>query len=439
MKKLLLSCAIFSAPVLSKIDLYNKDCVEVSLEVDGIFNGFFGKNSEKNTTLFKNTTTPDTSTSYTTRGTYQASHSGKSLLAEGGGGVKLHVFHVYNKRRAGLTMILGTSKASTNHVKELFLHVEDENVGGLMIGNTKGVEHRFVKGPSAFSVGTGGIYGAGTSFYNVTSGCSVMPEMEGECKRATKIIVTTPSLNGLKFGVSYTPSTHHHGDMSMTNHMEAKEANKPFARNTVAYAVSYEAGSDKSKIELAFVGLHGKSFGEKPGLKALDRFPIRSYNVSTTLSFGPLRLGAQYIWNGKSNMLKNAVSSITPTVDDQVLETKSYDPSKAGKGKIFSLGIGYIDEKTVSVTFGWLRSWRHTGIINADGSTNVAKGDTYALSIEKVLMPGLIGYVEGVYYKTTNPNWAYYGSAISGLSKLEFTGSSSNKAGIFMVGLKIKL
>lgn len=439
MKKIALFLSFLSIPALCAIELYKSPNLTVDLEGNLTMNFFVGNNKEKSTYIFKNGVSIASPLTCTSTGKKQDSHSGGSLLTEGGGGLKTNIWHIEGNTRAGFTLVIATSKSAENHVKELVLTLENKDVGGLMIGNTKGIENRFAVDPTRFAAGTGGVGGSGPAFANVTSGCDVAPSMEGDTKFATKVLFVTPSMGGFKLGFSYTPSTHHHGDMSMTRHLESKKADKAFARNTFTFGVNYEGGDAASKLQMAFILLHGKSHGEKPGVSTLDRFYNRSYNFSATLSLGNVKIGGGYIYNGRSSMLKNGISAITPTLgENPALETKSYDPSKAGKGRIFVLGLGYVDEKNFSLTFNWLRSRKNTGIVSADKSTSVARSQAFSLSFDKPIMPGLTWGLEGTVYRMKNPDWAYTGSAINALSEKEFVGAPSSNAFMVITSLKFK-
>jgi len=154
---------------------------------------------------------------------------------------------------------------------------------------------------------------------------------------------------------------------------------------------------------------------------------------------GPWVLGAEYIYNGKSHRLANDYLDVHPIIDGTRQGHKDYIASKAGKNWVLNTGIGYIT-KTAGFTFSYLHSQRRTGFVTSkiDEKSIKAVGNSYVLSAEYYLAPGLSPYIEGAIYNMKNPAWSHIAYSIVKITNLQYVGVPSNKAKVILTGIKLQ-
>lgn len=341
---------------------------------------------------------------------------------------------------------------SKQSVREIALEI-DSTFGTLVGGNTKGPENRAVAGPTNFFGGTGNIDGAFSRFLNETTGVYMYPSMKGDTGVATKVIYFSPNFGDIKrygavqFGLSYTPNTSMTGEAKMNTAFNSKDPLKQnFDMNSFVQSVRYSLEQDTFGLNASFVRIQGNTKAIIPEQRLLQPYNNNSWDAALDTHYGPWHVGFEYIYNGKSGMLRNNLPSITPTLisdegQSQNLPTLMYNSQAVGRSYTFATGVGYIVPNRWGVCLGYLRNSTHTGFMQSDGSgpSIKAKGSSWVLSLDRSLLDGVEYFVEvAISYKMSNPAWPYIGSAGAALTKMQFTTSPSNSAAGVLSGLKIK-
>jgi hypothetical protein len=411
---------------------------EYNVKIGGKLNFSFysGANKHKHTYLFTGKFLNDLYQSGQKLNTYELS----SMAALNSSRFTVSADRCVAGVKYSFNLALTGDQNSTKSVREIYLKAETDQAGAFIFGNTKGVEDRFVACPSDFLVGSGGTDGSFGRFVNMTTQCTMSPSLLGDPKESTKVCWISPRTNGFQIGASFTPSTQHYGEANMnTAYADLKKPYQPFDINSLALGINYLARFGEATLNLSFVHLRGQSRGELPDRPLLARANTRVYDVGCVLSLGPWVLGAEYINNGKSHRFSNNYLNVNPVIDGVKLGQKDYIASKAGKNWILNTGIGYIT-KTAGVTFSYLHSERRTGFVTPNTTEKSVKsvGNSYVLSAEYYLAPGLSPYIEGGIYTMKNPAWAHMSYAVVKMTELEFVGVPSNKAKVILTGIKLQ-
>ena len=340
---------------------------------------------------------------------------------------------------------------STQSVREIALEV-DSTFGTFVAGNTKGPENRAVAGCTNFFGGTGNIDGAFSRFLNMTTGVYMFPSMKGDTGVATKVMYFSPNFGDIKtygavqFGLSYTPNTSMVGEAKMNTAYNSKDPLKQsFDMNNFTQSVRYSLERGLFGLNASFARIQGNTKAIIPEQPLLQPYNNNSWDVALDTHYGPWHVGVEYIYNGKSGMLRNNLPGVTPTLvsdsgQKEVLPTLIYDANKAGRSYTLATGLGYIVPNRWGVCLGYLRNASHTGFMAEGADRSIkAKGSAWVLSLDRALLDGVEYFVEvAISYKMSNPAWPYIGSTGAALTKLNFTAAPSNSAAGVLSGLKIK-
>lgn len=374
-------------------------------------------------------------------------HIQRSIFTLDRGRIIFTVVREKNRWNYSFNMELTGDANSNQPVREIYGKVEHPEAGVFVFGDTKGVEDRMVCGPSNFLKGSGGTGGAFFGFVNVTTGCSMdASSAVGDTKNATKIMYLTPRVGGFQFGVSYTPNTNHLGEARMnTAFSQTRKPFQVFDINSRVLGVNYlQEFRGGLIVNLSMAHLAGNTRSERPDRYLLLRDSTDSWDCGAVFSLGPWALGTEYIWNGKSGILKNNISSIGPSIRQTDIgitynfPVKNYQATAAGKYYSVNSGIAYT-AGDMGISFSYFYTRKNTGIVKHFGSRSSRSiGRAWAISTEYNLAPGFCPYLEGAIYRMSNPDWPYLPVAVSSLTGLDVTAVPSNKARMVLAGIKVQ-
>ena len=306
-------------------------------------------------------------------------------------------------------------------VKESYILLDNPLFGTIALGNTYGVEDATIIGPVDVAQGSGAFYGTGFGkFLAQTTGVLSYPSMIGYTGTATKVRYITARakeglLKGLQWSISYTPNTMHQGEMKLnTGSSPLRDAFSPFDLNSTAWGVNYLSQWSGGSLGVSFVKMDAQTHSEKPLLpqagengvvdsqgkitkegsptligNELDRFNTNTYQVGGVITVGPISFGMEYIYNGKSHMLKNNFNPVIKT--DQGAEVswgihpgkitfngsetefqpKEYIADASGDGQIINLSLGYTGSD-YGISLSYLQSSVKTGFL-AEGQEKSEK------------------------------------------------------------------
>jgi len=289
--------------------------------------------------------------------------------------------------------------------KNAYLYIQEDNMGRFEMGSTHGASIKMQKGAVPLAKATGGIDGDYGYYVNGTTidGLSVGnifiedPYLPIGCEctiRANKFSYYTPKLEGVQFGISYTPDISVRKTVAeifdTTKSIIAAAGKNPLTyKNVWEGGVSYEKDISDYKIEFAALGqLADSKRIEAPGT---NRRALRAWEVSGNLHYKEFSIGAAYgDWTDSGTSIEK-------------ISGNKYE------AHYYTLGAAYSGNKLgASVTY--LRSSRAGGPqISAtdlgpefsppgqESSHNVYSVISYGL--EYIAVPGIKPYIELSQYK----------------------------------------
>ncbi len=288
-----------------------------------------------------------------------------------------------------------------NNIEEARISLKNQ-LGTVMIGDTRGVDDFMAVGPWKVMGGTGGgIYGNMTSSYQPTSGVRFSGDLVNTPKDATKINYITPRYAGFQAGITYTPHSAHDGAAKLFSHSNGGKViqhffpAQPFDQRQVGLGVNYKNTFQNGlNVQISLTGLYGHTRnGARPantdGVKAYipDATVAKNYITDATSPVRKTRAfaaGALFGWQG----FKIAGEYINNGKSGEPRALKGSDA-----GKVYSGAFGY-SWSIHSVAAGYSHTTRKLGT----GFTR-AKADVYTLTYDHTFAPGLEGFVEGNFAK----------------------------------------
>ncbi len=338
-------------------------------------------------------------------------------------------------------MALDTNES--NNIEEARISLKNQ-LGTVIIGDTRGVDDFMAVGPWKVMGGTGGgIYGNMTSSYQPTSGVRFSGDLVNTPKDATKINYITPRYAGFQAGITYTPNSAHDGSAKLFSHSNSGRVTQhffpaqPFDQRQVGMGVNYKNTFQNGlNVQVSLTGLYGhtKSGARKEAGAVKSYIPNAATVTNTNLLFTPAKIhrtkayavggllgwqgfkvAGEYINNGKSG------------------EARALKGNNAGK--VYSSALGY-SWSIHSVAAGYTHTTRKLGT-----GFKRAKADVYTLTYDHTFAPGLEGFVEGNFAKQkTDAKYVNFVKTVKGDKDFakanDAVGNSNTKAVI--IGSRIR-
>ena len=296
------------------------------------------------------------------------------------------------KWRSNVSAIAGSIDIDRNYLE--FGH---DKYGTFQVGAVGGSEDTFVQNAFKLIGGAGGMDGAFGTYYNTSSGIISGAHLVGYTKRANKIVYSTPTVNGLQFGISFTPNTSAAGRGGLNNNkaltdnaigndlgMYPDKKNAPYGLNNIALGLGYTNAWDDFSLNADITYVRENSRLNYVANANTPPTPIAinnasSYQIGLILGYKNFRFGGSYTDNGKSRLPKDA---------SQILGNNNTGTMNQGNaGKMWDIGVQYkMDAYQFAV--GYFSSNRN---FDATGKT---QSDTVTLTADYNALPGLKFFAE---------------------------------------------
>jgi predicted porin len=300
-------------------------------------------------------------------------------------------------------------------VSETAITLESQSYGTISLGDTLGPDSKRESAQSIIG-GLGGFYG------NLKDIIAIPKEVVWECilggspGKSTKIIYTSPRIEGLQLSASLTPNTQQKGTKKLTTAQKFKD--KPFDYNNIVGLLSYKSNLNGIDVGVSFTGVYGV---ETASSKQDTYNQSNSWAIGGKIGYDGWEIGAEYIDNMKSH--GNEVNY----------------PSMTNAGKIVNIGVSYTFGQS-KVSFGLLNTNKQLGktpdikldyytdkmfLEAGDDVDNKSSGKVFSLTYDYKLANGLTLFAEANHFDLTSTRSLEHRNQISNNKTLK---SSPEKA-----------
>ncbi|CAO4840923.1 MAG: hypothetical protein CNLJKLNK_00992 [Holosporales bacterium] len=331
------------------------------------------------------------------------------------------------KWRSNITAMPGKSAIA---IDRNFLEFGHKNFGTFQIGAVSGVEDTMAQSATRIIGGAAGIDGAFAGMYNLASGVVLGVHPVAYTKRATKIVYLTPRMEGVQFGVAYTPHTGHSGRQARNLNAAETEGighdgglydkkHAAYGINNLAVGLSYANAWEDFSFAAAITYLRESS-------KSSLGFAVNNasaYQVGMTLGYKDVRFATSYMNNGKSRL--PTVGGVFTSEDKKT--TFDRDNLNLGNsGRMFDVGAQYTMNQ-YKFAVGYFNS------IRKFNATEKTKGEIVTITTDYSFLPGLSLFGEIDFARSKSCK-----SAVDLANKVKNgSGVSKNSARAVLVGAKL--
>lgn len=289
------------------------------------------------------------------------------------------------KWRSNITAMPGKGSIA---IDRNFLEFGHKNFGTLQIGAVSGVEDTMAQSATRLIGGASGIDGAFAGMYNLASGVVLGVHPVAYTKRATKIVYLTPRVEGVQFGVAYTPHTGHSGRQARNLNTAETEGighdgglyDKKYAAfgiNNLAVGLSYANAWEDFSFSTAVTYLR-ESSRSPIGIETNN---ASAYQVGMTLGYKDVRFATSYMNNGKSRLPKIADAVFAKAEGDKA-EINSGNMHLGNAGRMLDVGVQYTMNQ-YKFAVGYFNS------IRKYNATEKTKGEIITMTTDYNFLPGL--------------------------------------------------
>lgn len=313
----------------------------------------------------------------------------------------------YSQHEIGyLIGIAGNAEHGKNPIEENRIKIKG-NWGTILAGDTRSASDFMVADTTHFSGGTGGVLGNYKGVINEPTGVILSTDLLHKMspKDQTKIIYVTPNAYGFQASYTYIPDGSHKGEQPLMSHspkshgMAAVDGNKFAGQNLHEFVLKYQT-KDFYGIQVDWSGAfivgkirnHQNVYAllnqvkrQKMGLttkESIERRDLSAYSTGIVFHYKGFSLGSELLNNRKSGQLK-------------ILEGANY-------GKVWTIGAGYRDDMN-KYSVVYFNSKRNLGKYQ-DFHFGHAKSNNFALTYDRLIVPGLTMYAEGLFLNLKNSN-----------------------------------
>lgn len=325
-----------------------------------------------------------------------------------------------------------TSKGKS--ASETVIKLENPSYGQLSFGDTQGPDGFKKLGANSVIGGLGGFSGDLKDIINVPAEVVWSNGLEGSPSKATKLVYISPRIEGLQFGVSFTPNTQQKGTTLLSQTIT--NSKKGFDRNNLVGLLSYENTFNGIDVGISLTGIKGdtsSATGVSKDKKTKDDIRFQknqSWAIGGKIGYYGWEIGAEYMDNRASYANKT-----------------HYDENR-DSGKIVNIGISYSFGAS-KVSAGAFHSTKNVGTISSLGkalneskdqeSLGKATAKIFSLTYDYKVAPGLSLFAEANHFDLqSNEN-----AQKTQVSLAEITGdnihpsNNANKGQILLVGTKV--
>jgi hypothetical protein len=356
------------------------------------------------------------------------------------------------KYRAAMEAYPGGKSGSNGslYFTQNYLEFALASAGVFQIGNLTGPEDTMRESALELMGGAGGIDGTVDNVINTAEGVIGGVSLANNTSKATKVVYYTPTMNGVMFGVAYTPNTTRAGSGGRDNSggpgdnvygnsgIYPDKSNAAFGMNNVSVAVNYKKDFATWNMALAAIGVYEDSKrGRKGSLETDDNLEFfqytsvtkgRSAQFTAAVGFNNWRFAGGLIFNGKSRLPK----------------TSAYSVGDAGKA--YNIGAQYTIG-AYQFALGYFKTTRDLpkipAGINAKGTYGAVSGsaqnDIVTATVDFNALQGLKFFGEVDFFKSrTNANYAkFVGTTNKYQKKGGTTPTTDNQGAAVIIGTKL--
>ncbi|MEI8321456.1 MAG: hypothetical protein WCG05_05615 [Alphaproteobacteria bacterium] len=348
------------------------------------------------------------------------------------------MFNVGGESSNGLTygaaavLELDRAKSNSDRISEAYVYMTHADTGTFMIGDVNGVEKTLMYTGVDVLGGNGGPGSTDLSkLVNTPVGVDYNSSIAPSEDTASKIVYISPNVSGFQMGLSFTPNTANVGRTPGVRYFSgsATPNHGPSTRysvNQLAGAVSYNKAVNNDLnygLYLAGTTAEGKPAQTNDSVNGEQSTGFKVHNENqwqfgTLVDYRNFQFGATYFDKGNSLI----------RTDRKFTNTHGYNAA-----------VGYNLASNTNVSLGWTHTQRKV-------QNGKAKADIATATLDHVIVPGLVGFVEVDYMKlhTTPGQLVLRGTTTTAAltsSDIYDNYPSNNKnniATVAMVGTKIR-
>jgi len=246
-----------------------------------------------------------------------------------------------------ITLSGDTNNSNKPSVSENAITLGSQSYGKISFGDTLGPDGNKESAQSIIG-GLGGFYG------NLKDIIVIPKEVVWDCRltgspgKSTKLIYTSPRIEGLQLAASLTPNTQQKGTKKLSK--AQKSTGKPFDYNNVVGLLSYKSNLNGIDVGISLTGVYGIETGQA---NKITYNKSKSYAIGGKIGYDGWEIGAEYINNMQSYG------------KEQYKKIKTV-------GKIINVGISYTFGQS-KISFGLLNTNKDLGPIDVQMDSTAAK------------------------------------------------------------------
>ncbi len=300
----------------------------------------------------------------------------------------------------------GTDKSSRLDRSHIFL---DSDFGSVQLGTNVAASKLMQVTASDVASATGGIDGDYSMFLGkgldgnnqfLFDADTLTNNIDGKTESANKITYLTPRVEGVQFGLSYTPDLSNGGNsvgvanLVDTNPTYNGTANQIGVRNLYSFGLNYKNTFNDVSVEVAATADTGKVKSQVSDTIVTKYHNVKTYNVGTVVGMNGFKAALSYSSDGKSAMQNNG---------------------SKGKSAWWTTGVAY-ENGPMSTSLTYLAGKNKF----TESSAITSKTQVLSLGADYEVAPGFKPFTEVTY------------------AKLSETGSKAQKATVFILGTRVK-
>ena len=299
---------------------------------------------------------------------------------------------------------------SENLLKEMYGYLSRPSIGEIQLGEVEGTYEQIHVDGTTIMGGTGGFNGKWSIAALIPTGVVQEYIPHSTTRQATKVVYASPVFEGLQLVSSYTPHSKLWGTKKRNN--ENKEYLSLGNARVFEAGLSYGVSFEDTSLTIFTAG----AIGVSPDIKEQKRHPIKTWQIGFLGEHSGFQIGAGYINNQKSGLLKT---------------------EQGNAGHAYNLAVGY-DFGPHKIAIGYMGSRRKV----LSGQT---KADVGSITYERSIIAGLSLFAEANIFSLRGPkeHFGLYDPKDYDDNKdkgyLFFSPHNKNNSGsVFLLGTKIK-
>jgi hypothetical protein len=344
----------------------------------------------------------------------------------------------------------------------------DSCMGVLQIGNVVGPEDSMIEDGGAVVGATGAFDGAYHNVFNLAAFAMRGNDNIGDTGYSTKIVYYTPAIGDFRLGLAFTPNTAHSGDAEYDrlfgNGNENRPGNRtwlpikdenPFGTDSIAVGLSYKREFGNWGLNLNGAYIHDNSYIPADTDDASENRTrvkdVNAYQLGMVLGYrthagGLVQLGAGWLDNGKSRLLKRTITVENDPLNNQ--NTFFNGLRRGNNGQAWNVALGYTlgaykaalsYQRSDRKVHGGARVNDQGAVLENFGGTRKVKNQVISATFDVVPVQGLKFYGEVDYIESRSSrnlqNAAH--AILDANNKANVRVARTNKGTVFIMGTKV--